>query len=303
MLRDGDWFLHRGREGCLCCGSGRLESDRTLTSLFLSRTAWHGRPELTSIHRCLECDFRFYDRGLSDAEASAFYAAYRTSDYLTNRHADEPFYTRKLHAGIDQFLHSPARRNALAQALANGGVSTMDAVLDYGGSDGTLISELAAPRKAVFDIGGDDTIAGIARATELREEWDVVVCAQTLEHVTDPFATMQELLRLTRPGGSIYVEVPNEIWRRAPSPRFAKNALLRIAAKWRWLFIAMDIYSTGFRVKTGVLPPLGFMPMREHLNYFTPRALAALARRAGGEVTFTGFNLTEQIVVVARKQS
>lgn len=303
MLRDGEWWLHRGADGCLCCASRRLDSDRTLTSLFLSRTAWVGRPELTSIHRCLECDFRFYDRGLSDAEAAAFYAAYRTSDYLKNRHADEPFYTRKVHAGIEEFLHSPIRRQSLAQALASGGVSDVDAVLDYGGSDGALISDLTASRKAVFDIGGSEPIAGIERATELREEWDLVICAQTLEHVTDPFATMQELLRLTRPGGAIYLEVPNEIWRRAPSPRFLKNALLRVASKSRWLLIAMDIYSTGFRIKTGVLPPLGFMPMREHLNYFTPQALAALARRAGGEVTFTGFNLTGEIVVVARKPS
>jgi len=263
--------------------------------------AWNGRPEVTSVHRCLDCDFRFYDRGLSDAEAAAFYAAYRTSDYLKNRHADEPFYTRKVHAGIDEFLHSPIRRKSLAEALARGGVSSFENVLDYGGSDGTLISELGATRKAVFDIGGSETIAGVEKATELREEWDLVVCAQTLEHVTDPFATMQELVRLTRPGGAIYVEVPNEIWKRAASPRPVRNVLLRVASKSRWLFIAMDIYSTGFRIKTGVLPPLGFMPMREHLNYFTPRALAALTSRAGAEVAFSGFNLTGEIVVVARK--
>ena len=294
------WWLHRGVDGCLCCGSKRLDSDRTLTSLFLSRTAWRGRPELTSIHRCLDCDFRFYDRGLSDGEAAAYYAAYRTSDYLQNRHADEPFYTRKVHAGIEEFLHAPIRRKSLAQAL---GDATFDTVLDYGGGDGTLISELRASRKAVFDIGGSAPIEGIESVADLREEWDLVVCAQTLEHVTDPLSTMQELMRITRPGGAIYLEVPNEIWRSAWSSRVLKRALLHVIAKSRWLFIAMDIYSTGFRIKTGVLPPLGFMPMREHLNYFTPEALAALARRAGADVTSTGFNLTGEIVVVARKPS
>jgi SAM-dependent methyltransferase len=304
VLRDVEWWRHRGAGGCLCCGSKQLESDPTLTSLFLSRTAWHGRPEPTWLHRCAECDFRFYDRGLSDAEAASYYAAYRTADYLRNRHADEPFYTRKLHAGIDQFLHSPVRRDSLQQALERACVSPpFDAVLDYGGSDGTLISGLQARRKAVFDIGGSVPAPDIEfiRAGDLREEWDLVVCAQTLEHVTDPLATVHDLLRVTRPGGAIYVEVPNEIWRNARSPRSVKNALLRAASKSRWLFIAMDIYSTGFRIKTGVLPPLGLMPMREHLNYFTTGALAALIRRAGGEIAFAGFNLTGEIVAVARK--
>lgn len=304
MLRDGEWWLHRGADGCLCCGSPRLESDQTLTSLFLSRKAWGGRPEPTWIHRCPACDFRFYDRGLSDAEAQAFYDTYRTADYLTQRHADEPFYTRQVHADIEQFLHSPARRASLAQVLVRGGVpEEISAVLDYGGSDGTLISELNAARKAVFDIGGSATMPGIeaVRAAELREEWDLVVCAQTLEHVTDPLATVQELLRLARPGGSLYLEVPNEIWKSATSPGRVKTALFRAASRWRWLFIALDLYSTGFRIKTGVLPPLGLMPMREHLNYFTPDALAALARRAGGEVVISGFDSLGGVIAIVRK--
>lgn len=306
MLREGSWWRHRGASGCLCCASQRLETQPTLTSLFLSRVAWQGRPELTSIHRCIDCDFRFYDRGLSDDEAAAFYAAYRTDDYLAQRHADEPFYTRRVHAEIERFLHSPARRESLARVLERGGVATpVGSVLDYGGGDGRLISALHANRRAVFDIGGETAVlAGIeaVSADQLREEWDLVVCAQTLEHVTDPPATVQQLLALTRPGGSMYLEVPNEIWKNATFPGRMRDALLRLAARSRRLFIAADVYSTGFRIKTGVLPPLGFMPMREHLNYFTPRALDALVRRAGGEVMFADFDSLGGIVAVARRR-
>ena len=273
--------------------------------MFVSRTAWQGRPELTSVHRCLDCDFRFHDRGLSDAEVAAFYADYRTDDYFERRHADEPFYTRKAHAEIERCEHSPARHASLALVLERGRVMLpVGSVLDYGGGDGRLISALNANRKAVFDLAaGTAMLTGIEAvpADQLREEWDLVVCAQTLEHVTDPLAMVQRLLALTRPGGSLYLEVPNEIWKNATFPGRIRNAVLRLASKWRWLFIAMDIYSTGFRIKAGVLPPLGFLPMREHLNYFTPQALEALVRRAGGEVTFAGFDSLGAIVAVARK--
>ncbi len=39
---------------------------------------------------------------------------------------------------------------------------------------------------------------------------DVAVAAEILEHLPDPTAGLRELARITRPGGRIYVSVPNE---------------------------------------------------------------------------------------------
>ena len=54
------------------------------------------------------------------------------------------------------------------------------------------------------------------------------------------------------------------------------------------LLLALDVYSTAFRVKLGVLPPFGFVPMREHVSFFTEASLGALARRVGLTVLALG---------------
>ena len=295
-------FRNRSAHGCLCCGSARLDGEPTLTSLFLSRMAWNGPPEPTIVHRCLDCDFRFHDRGLSAAEVAAYYGRYRDGNYLRERHADEPFYTAKLHRQLDAVHESRGRRERLAAILNEVAVTNCRSVIDYGGGDGVLISGLTATRKAVCDLAPHAPVAGIERLTpeEAGGDWDLAVCAQMLEHVSDPEAHMRRLLSLVRPGGHIFVEVPNEHWKSYSCRGAIRNAVLRLIARRRWSFILMDVYSTAFRVKLGFLPPFGFVPTREHLNYFSRRALEALATRAGGEVLFSLFEPEVGFAVVRR---
>jgi len=40
---------------------------------------------------------------------------------------------------------------------------------------------------------------------------DVVVCAETIEHVENPRSLMRELVRLVRPGGWVFVTTPNQL--------------------------------------------------------------------------------------------
>ncbi|HTQ06054.1 MAG TPA: methyltransferase domain-containing protein [Polyangiaceae bacterium] len=40
---------------------------------------------------------------------------------------------------------------------------------------------------------------------------DVVVCAETIEHVENPRALVRELVRLARPGGWVFVTTPNQL--------------------------------------------------------------------------------------------
>ena len=40
---------------------------------------------------------------------------------------------------------------------------------------------------------------------------DVVVCAETIEHVENPRLLMRELVRIARPGGYIFVTTPNQL--------------------------------------------------------------------------------------------
>ncbi len=44
----------------------------------------------------------------------------------------------------------------------------------------------------------------------LSEEWDVIVMAAVLEHLYDPLGTLRRVAAALRPGGVVYIDVPNE---------------------------------------------------------------------------------------------
>jgi len=105
------------------------------------------------------------------------------------------------------------------------------------------------------------------------------------------------------PRGWLYVEVPDEIWRNYSAHGKLRDAGLRWLLKRPRLLIAADTLSTACRIKFGVLPPMGFVPMREHLNYFTSEALKALVRNSDFDVLTAGVNTAGQTFVIARKSA
>lgn len=295
----------RIQDACLCCASTSLRTENTVVSPFVAYRAWQGEPILTKIAFCAHCGFRFFDRGLSTDEATRYYRNYRNEDYFRDRHRFEPFYTRKAHRLISTWLSSVERRTALRNALdAAGAPHCFTAILDHGGSDGCLLTGIDADRKAVFDPSGSPTVAGvesIADEATIRQEWDLVISCQVLEHVHDPEATLRRIHTALTPRGWLYVEVPDEIWRNHSGHGELRDACLRWLLKRPRLLIAADTLSTACRIKFGVLPPMGFVPMREHLNYFTNEALKALVRNSGFDVLTAGVNTTGQTFVIAKK--
>jgi len=56
---------------------------------------------------------------------------------------------------------------------------------------------------------------------------DVAIAAEVLEHLPDPAVGIKELARITKPGGKIYISVPNE-----PLVLFIKSILSSMGMKW-----------------------------------------------------------------------
>lgn len=308
MDREPHSLSHPGRgvRGCLCCGSSPLRSETTVVSPFFAKKAWGGKPELTKVMFCSGCGFRFFDRGLTSEEASNYYSDYRGEDYFRQRNQFEPFYTEKAHRGIQEWLRSKGRRIALAQALASaGGPASFSAALDYGGGTGQMLVDIPATRKAVFDLAHNATEPGIARI-QSRESigcgWDLVLSCQVLEHVSDPRAAVEEIMQILAKGGWFYVEVPDEIWSCGARSGPRRDAWLTWMSTRPWPLLIADCVSTACRVKLGTLPSMGFVPMREHLNYFTVESLSKLLTGCGLSVEWSGKNLQNCICAVGRRK-
>lgn len=96
-------------------------------------------------------------------------------------------------------------------------------VLDFGGGDGRLMQPFieAGHECCVIDYT-PDTIAGAKRLgatldeVSADERFDVIVCSHVIEHVAEPLELLTALRQRLSESGLIYVEVPMEIWRRAP---------------------------------------------------------------------------------------
>lgn len=265
-------------------------------------------PALTRIMFCADCGFRFFDRGLSDGETERYYRGYRSNDYCVARNRCEPFYTPRVHRELAVWLASPQRRQALAEVLVHsGGNGKFGLILDYGGGDGTLIADLDARERAVVDPSGAQPVAGVSRITEeacSERQWDLIVCAQVLEHLTDPRRTVEKLGGLLAPAGRMYLEVPDEIWENRSFAGALRDRWLGWLVRRPTMLLAGDIFSTACRIKLGILPPFGFIPMREHLQYFTEQSLRAIIHACGLHVVGSGRNSAGQIyAVVARLPS
>ncbi len=86
--------------------------------------------------------------------------------------------------------------------------------------------------------------------------YDAIVLNHVLEHVQDPFTTLEEVARLLRPGGIVRIEVPNLASLSSRWKNFQSRYRLK-RNRWRH-------YATG-----------------HHFWYFTPRTLIHVIETSG----------------------
>ena len=153
----------------------------------------------------------------------------------------------------------PAHLAAFVRALDGRG-----RVLDLGAGDGRLSAELAASDLTLADVSRvalERAAARLPRAATVLTEpdaplamddtsFDLVLCAETLEHVRDVQLLLSEARRVLVPGGTLAVT----------TPAHGRRTGLAVAAR-------------GFEHV--------FDPLSPHLRFFSARSLATLLDAAG----------------------
>jgi ubiquinone/menaquinone biosynthesis C-methylase UbiE len=139
-------------------------------------------------------------------------------------------------------------------------------VLDLGGGDGRLAPELAAAELTIADVSAVALERARRRVPRARlthvepdrplpfedSSFDLVLCADVLEHVRDVQLLLSEARRVLRPGGRLAVTTP------------AHGRLT-----------GLDVLVRGFERR--------FAPLSPHLRFLTRRSLARLLDDMGFE--------------------
>jgi sarcosine oxidase delta subunit len=175
---------------------------------------------------CPHCSFIQSEYRFDDKEQARYYHEYmqdKPSDPANSRQHGDYVFHRLRNEGSDwynwvhlyqspEYIHM--RTDVINKCFNQYGVklTDIDTVLDYGGDRGQYIpAEIKT--KYVLEVENRAPVTGvtaIAAVTDL-DPVDLVMCCHTLEHVSYPMDLIRDMKRYLKPGGLIYIEVPDEI--------------------------------------------------------------------------------------------
>ncbi|HTQ71838.1 MAG TPA: class I SAM-dependent methyltransferase [Acidocella sp.] len=274
---------------CTACDVPDLDYRAAITAPFVAARVFQRPPSVCRIAQCSNCGLVFFEDRFEDQETARLYADYRSEAYYRERHHWEPWYTRAFNSGLGGAEEMLIRREIYARTVnAHAQGAAIESVLDYGGDRGQLMLGGPGQNHFVFDISGvepESGVIGLNAASFADRKFDLVLLCEVLEHVAEPLHVLQDVLGHVRPGGLLYITVPNREFPFADIPAGAwYRAYLRQLLKSRWATMAVDFWSTGFKVKFRRVPPLGFAKLHEHINFFDDASLTVMLRRAGLDV-------------------
>jgi SAM-dependent methyltransferase len=147
-------------------------------------------------------------------EETRYYKNYMKDDY--NNH-------RTLYEGTDWLMYQNyfdtqeyfnIRKQAAVETLSEVlDLSAISSMLDYGGNTGyTIPDELNHSNRFLLDVEARTLANGVVAVTSLKEsgQVDLVMCSHTMEHVSYPTKLLEDIKRYIKPGGYLYIEVPQE---------------------------------------------------------------------------------------------
>jgi len=188
--------LSSGEQVCPVCGHGGANDWLQAPDRF------HGRQQAYTLVRCPACSLVWLSQPPRPEEMHLHYTeAYHK---LISQAGDNPLRWRERKADIAKYKQSGA-------------------LLDLGCSSGSFLESM---RSKSWNLYGIEMSASCARAAESRsgaqvfvgdileasfppESFDVVTCFDVLEHLYEPRRIFAKVAEWLKPGGILYVQVPN----------------------------------------------------------------------------------------------
>ncbi len=293
-------------KACPCCANGDLQSRPVILAPFIARYVFDREPRMLCIKSCTNCGLVFFETRYNDQEIARLYDNYRGERYLTIRHRFEPWYTRKFNDDIGGHAGIGPRQEVYRRTLAaHADVEVIETVLDYAGDRGQMMAGGPGRSHYVFDISGVSPVEGVISLSHgdalIGSEFDVVLLCGIVEHFAEPLIQVENVARFVRPGGLLYIEVPDESFRvdKIPEDQWYERYLEFLLSAPLALSM-IDFWSTAVRVKLGLIPPLGFVKQHEHLNFFDLGSLSRLVGTAGLTV-LDCFRENGAVIVLCRR--
>lgn len=218
---------------------------------------------------------------LTSNEESKLYSGYRENDYQKLREKYEPWYTEK----INQVMNTDKvalqeQQRVILKMMRKFINKPLKTGLDFGGNRGdTFCKGFEIEKQYVYDISGVKTVHGVIGISSFEKLksyfFDFIMCNMTFEHIMDPLDFAKTLYGIGNEGTYYYVEVPSE------NPFYSKK--FSISKNVGLLF--NPNYDNLKLVKHYVnMRKQPFMPMHEHVNFFTVKSMRTLLERSGFKV-------------------
>jgi SAM-dependent methyltransferase len=235
-----------GEPRCPVCDSTR-ESGR-----FDARDPHYGNPGRWWLRCCADCGSYCLDPMPSDAELLRMYPP---DGYYAFRIAPERPLRARLRrlVGAATGTHEPA-------------FDAPGSVLDFGCGAGDFLLKMKAAGWGCAGVEVSDAAVEVARSNGLRIEKDLAACQSSsfdyvranhsLEHVTNPREVLEDMYRVLRPGGTLFLGVPtNE----------SQNA--RLFGR-HWWYLGAPVHPVTFSTRglLALIRRVGFEPTRVSTN-------------------------------------
>lgn len=286
---------------CLVCGKLGLNFSAVLAP-WICDLAEIPVPCKIHFHKCIECDFAWFDRYTSSI-VNSIYSVYRSAEYLQSRNHWEPWFTKLENSEFTDFEGESVEKRKLDmnRLLNHVGLSfaDFDGVIDFGGDKGQFIPLEASGKKYVIDPSISEVPGkNLALVTENQEieflqslesvpnqSVDLIMACMVIEHLNNPTQFFIESKSKLRKDGILLIEVPLDVFKVS---RFQRKrwygAYLQFISRFRFLFIFIDLITGIYRLTFKTVPIFGILKSSEHINYFSLRSLELLIKSINGSI-------------------